>query len=176
MNKPNKPFVKKKPFSLTNKKKSTSDWITRDYINRKKRGADPLQNMRPRPKGVYRIMENERQEVKNILYPFIEDFLKIRLYSKKMPKTTCNDRRTYIVEYFKESPQNPNKVGPVIIDTIFEETEGKFTKEEITNTLINKIYQHKIDYLHFAFKNFVSQVNKSESLSLWNKISEPCHV
>jgi hypothetical protein len=159
------------------KKKFVIDRITRDYLNKKKRKDDPLRNVRPRPKGVYRVMKNERQEVKDILYPFIENFIKTRLLTKKMPKNMCNDKRVYLIEYFNKDIEIPNKLGPQIVNAILIGTENKFTKEEIINTMINKIYQYRIDYLYLDFKYCVnSSDDENEFLSLWNKISESCHV
>jgi len=169
----------KKPF----KKKSSSDWITRDYLRRKKiKDYDPLRNLHPRRKGAYRIMNNERQEIKDILYPFIDRYIHSRLTFKKMGKTLGNDKRRYLIEFFNPSTstnkQDPHvHMGFKIIDQIFKENEEKFTKDEIINTLINIVYRHRIDYLSFFFKKFVnSPIDKNKSLSIWNKISENCHA
>jgi|ERR1035437_387187 hypothetical protein len=175
------------PFKKTTPDKESSDYITKKYLRAKNEYSNPLLNMMPRPKGVFRVMVNERQEVKDILYPFVNDFIHNRLTFKKMSHKMANDKRVYLVEFFTEKKRKSNvkkpikkpitKFGVTVVNMIVLETQEQFTREEIINTLINIIYKNRLDYLSFMFKKFVnSWVDKNQSLSLWDKISEVGHA
>ena len=159
------------------KKKKKYDAGLETYLYNKKNKVNPLANTRPR-KGVRRIVENETPEVRNILYPFIREYISSRLCYRKMPKKSSNDRRNYLLEYFGKvkSKYTNSLTGTTMVEQIFVENEEKFTKDEIINTLINIIYQQKLDYLSFRFREHIkTTTDKSESLSLWSKFSEKCH-
>lgn len=152
---------------------------TSQYLSMKKRKINDLDEVRPRRKGIFTLKINERQEVKDVLYPYIKDFIFSRLSFRKMPPKSQNDPRKALMCYFTLEKSYP--MGKLIINLIIQETEEKFTKDEIINVLINTIYRYHIDYLSFIFKSHshmskTNKIDKQKATSIWDKISEITHV
>ena len=152
------------------------DYATQYYLNQKRVKVDPLRDVSPRRKGVYTLKKEERKEVREILYPFIHNFIATNISFKKMPKMCQNDVRSCLVNYFNSKFKNTT--GSNIMKLIVEKTNNQFTQDEILNTLISIIYKNRLDYLSFIIKKGkpVEMEKPAEKISLWDKISEHSHV
>lgn len=172
---------------------SAKDQISGEFYISKK-VLNPLQNIYPRYKGHHCSNRKEqRKEVKNILLPWMMDFVKTRLTWRKMPKYYHNENRITLTQHFigrhypsiiwkgnKQIKKNvlykPNNTGKLIIDTIKTEKPG-FTEIEIFDTLISVIYKNRIDHYSVKLKPFKNTIPvKEDAVSLWDKISERVQV
>lgn len=186
----NKPAPKKK--SVIKKKDHSAGYSVSAYNQSKK--VDPLADKYPRYKGgKWSLKTPDREEVRNELYPFIEDFVKTRIKWRKMPKLYHNDSRLTLTQFFigKEYPSlvwrngkqvkkmikyAPSAQGKLIFDTLREEIDERFSTAEVLNTLIGIIYKNRIDHYTLSLKPFVNTKPDTKAVSIWDKISENVQV
>lgn len=179
--------MKKK--ELTDKKLIDNARIANYMYNKK---LDPLQDKYPHWKGRWSDNKEKRPEVKEILLPFIKNFINERCKWNKLPKMYCNDARTVITQHFigryypslvyingknvkKKVWYKPISACKNIIDTIKEEIQG-FTESEILDMLICVMYKNRIDHYSLKLKPFVNTKPDERAVSMWDKISENVQV